>query len=333
MDQEHKNMATANLPKSSHFTLNRITDGVYACIHKPGGAAYSNAGIIDLGDRTILVDAFDTLAAGRDLRQAAEVLFDRPVDMIILTHPHSDHWIGASAFDPETTLLASKVTRQVCLEWGAEILEDFQKPSEFEQWLIDAEQQLQTEQDERVRAGIENSISHTRYVIAEMSEFQPRYADRTFDDVLSFQGANRYAELRSLGRGHSEDDAVLLLPRDRIAFIGDIGFFDSQPYLGFCDFDLYRQQLLYFQDSDFRVLVPGHGPVGGKEDVALQLEYFDVMEDLIGTVTQGGGTFDEAMQISLPEPFEKWLVGGMDRFEVNVRYLFTRFGGELPVEE
>lgn len=326
-------MPNDNLLESKHFTLKPLTNGVYACIHKPGGAAYSNAGIIDLGDRTLLVDAFDTLVAGRDLRHIAEGLFKRPVDTIILTHAHSDHWIGASVFDASTTLLASKTVRQVCLDWGAEKMEEFQDATGWEEWLKEAEEQLRTEQDERVRVGLENSITHTRYVMAEMAEFQPRYADQTFEDTVTFQGSKRNTELRSLGRGHSEDDAVLLLPQDRMAFIGDIGFFDTQPFLGFCDIDLYREQLLFFQDSDFKVLVPGHGPVGGKDDIALQLKYFDVMEDLVGKVAQRGGSFEEAMQITLPEPFDQWLIGGMERFKVNVRYLFARFGGEVPEEE
>jgi len=328
-----KLMPEENLPVSKHFTLKPLTSGVYACIHKPGGAAYSNAGIIDLGDRTLLVDAFDTMLAGRDLRQTAEGLFERPVETIILTHAHSDHWVGASIFEANTTLLASKTIRQVCLEWGAEMMEDIQNPTEWEEWLKDAEEQLQIEQDERVRVGLENSITHIRYVMAEMAEFQPRYADQTFEDTVTFQGSTRNAELRSLGRGYSEDDTVFLLPQDNIAFIGDVGFFDTQSFFGFCDIDLYREQLLIFQDSDFEVLVPGHGPVGGKDDVALQLKYFDVMEDLVGEVAQRGGSFEEAMQITLPEPFDKWLVGGMERFEVNVRYLFARFGGEVPEDE
>jgi cyclase len=318
---------------TEHFTLNPLADGVYACVHKPGGAAYSNAGIIDLGDRTLLVDAFDTLAAGRDLRQTAEALFGRPVETIILTHAHSDHWIGASAFDASTTLLASETTREVCLEWGAEIMEEFQNPADWETWIREAQEQLRTEKDERVRVGLENSIKRTRYAIAEMAEFQPRYADQTFEDPVTFRGSERNADLRSLGRGHSEDDAVLLLPQDQIAFIGDIGFFDTQPYLGFCDIDLYRQQMRIFQDPDFRVLVPGHGRVGGQDDIALQLKYLDVMEDLIGEVARRGGSFEEALQINLPEPYDKWLVGGMGRFEVNVRYLFARFGGQVPEEE
>ena len=326
-------MANDNLIESKHFILGQLTNGVYACIHKPGGAAYSNAGIIDLGDRTLLVDTFDTMVAGRDLRRVAEALFTRPVDTIVLTHAHSDHWIGASVFDASTTMFASKTVRQVCLEWGEEIVKEFQDATGWEEWLKETEEHLRTEEDERVRVGLEKSITRTRYAMAEIAEFQPRYADQTFEDTVAFQGNKRNAELRSLGRGHSEDDAVLLLPQDRIAFIGDIGFFDTQPFFGFCDIDLYRRQLLFFQDSDFQVLVPGHGPVGSKDDIALQLEYFDVMEGLVGKVAQRGGSFEEAIQITLPEPFNKWLTGGMERFKVNVRYLFARFGGEVPEEE
>ncbi len=320
------------LLESKHFTLKPLADGVYACIHKSGGAAYSNAGIIDLGGSTLLVDAFDTMAAGRDLRQTAEALFERPVETIILTHAHSDHWTGASVFDATTSLLASKTTRQVCFEWGAEIMEEIQNPAKWEDWLKEAEKQLRTEQDERVRVGLENSITRTHYVMAEMAEFQPRYADQTFEDTVIFQGSERKAELRSLGYGHSDDDAVLLLPQDRAAFMGDIGFFDTQPFFGFCDIEGYREQLLFFQDSEYQVLVPGHGPVGGKDDVAMQLKYFDVMEELVGKVAQRGGSFEEAMQLTLPKPFDEWLIGGMERFEVNVRYLFARLGGEVPEE-
>ena len=322
-----------NCPESKHFALEQLANGVYACTHRSGGAAYSNAGIIDLGNSTLLMDAFDTMVAGRDLRRTAEALFERPVDTIILTHPHSDHWIGASVFDKSTVLLASKKTRQVSLEWGEEIVEGFEDPTAWEEWIKEREMQLHTEKDESVRIGLENSIMRTRYVMAEMAEFQPRYADRTFEDTFRFQGVTRSAELRSLGRGHSEDDAVLLLPQERIAFIGDVGFFDTQPFLGFCDIALYREQMLLFQDSDYEVLVPGHGPVGSKDDIAMQLKYLDIMEELVGNVAQQGGSLEEAMQISLPEPFNKWLIGGMGRFEINVRYLFGHFGGELPEVE
>lgn len=320
-----------NLEESRHFTLEKLADGVYACLHKPGGAAYSNAGIIDLGDRTVVIDAFDTMAAGRDLRKTAETLFDRPVDTLVLTHPHSDHWVGASAFEPSTTMIATQITIKVCQEWGEGMMEDFQHPEEWEEWVSEMEEQLKTEQVESKRISLENSILRTRHTMAEMAEFRPRYADQTFEDTLVLKGSKRTAELRSYGRGHSEDDAALMLLEDQIAFIGDIGFFDTQPFLGFCEFDHYLAQLNFFQASDFKILVPGHGLVAySKEYLNLQIQYMDLMADFVGKVVQSGGTFEQAKKITLPAPFDKWLVGGTGRFETNIRYLFTHFGGEVP---
>lgn len=79
------------LPNSRHFRLEQSADGVYAAVHIDGGAAMSNAGIIDLGDRTLVFDAFFTPQAAEDLRSAAEEITGRPVDATISSHYHSDH--------------------------------------------------------------------------------------------------------------------------------------------------------------------------------------------------------------------------------------------------
>lgn len=326
-------MVKTPLFESDHFKLHHLAEGVFACTHKPGGGAYSNAGIVDLGGQTMVVDAFDTMAAGGDLRQAAEELFERPVKTIVLTHPHSDHWIGASAFDERSTLLCSATTRRVCLEWGAELIEEYQDYAAWDDYLEELQEKLNTVEDERVRAGLKNALARAQYVMAEMIDFQPRYADQTFDGKLEFKGKSRTAVLQSYGPGHSEDDAVLLLPQDGVAFIGDIGFFAEQPFLGFCDIERHRQQLEAVRKSGVQVLAPGHGRVGSVKDIDLQLEYMDVMEDLVGSVVKRGYSLEEALQIDLPEPFDKWLDGGMARFEVNVRKFFENCGGELPDEE
>ena len=286
-------------------------------------------------DRTLVVDTFNTRAAGRDLRQTAEALFERPVETAILTHAHLDHWIGACAFDDRTTLLASETARQGCLEWAPRVLEDFQRPCLMGRSGSKVhEQQLQTEQDPRLRGDLEHNLTFIRYVMAERTEFQPRIPDQTFEGTLTFQGSERQAELRSLGRGHSEDDSVLLLPQDGIAFTGDIGFFDTQPLLSrLRSSTSCASRCVSLPSLDFQTLVPGHGPVGGKDALALQLKYWDVLEDLVGRVAQRGGSLQEALQITLPEPFDQWLVGGMGMFEGNVRALFKRAGGEVPEEK
>lgn len=326
-------MSSTGIFQSEHFDLHRLAEGVFAAIAKVGGAAYSNAGIIDLGGRTLVIDAFDTMLAGQDLRQAAEDLFSRRIDFLGLTHSHNDHWIGASSFDKETTLIASETIREETMKWGQILKEEIQKPAEWKQWVAEMEEQLQTEEDERVRVGLELSITRVRYFMKEMSRFKPRYAEQSFTDNISFQGNKRRVELKSFGAGHSSDDIVFQLPDEGIAFIGDIGFFHQQPFMGVCDLDHWRVQLKELLSSTFKTLVPGHGPLGGSEELKLQLEYFDLMEDLIEKEVQKGNPVKEVLQIGLPEPFAGWQVGGMGRFEVNVKYLYKRAGGEIPEEE
>ena len=73
MDMDH------TLARTKHFRLERLVEGIYAAIHVDGGAAIGNAGIVDLGDRTLVYDTFFTPQAGEDLRAAAEALTGRPV--------------------------------------------------------------------------------------------------------------------------------------------------------------------------------------------------------------------------------------------------------------
>jgi cyclase len=78
----------------THFEIRALAEGVWAAIHKEGGAAYSNAGIVDLGGRVLLFDAFDMAVAGRELRQAILDLTGRAPTWVVNSHEHGDHWGG-----------------------------------------------------------------------------------------------------------------------------------------------------------------------------------------------------------------------------------------------
>lgn len=47
-------------PAAEHFTLEPLAEGIYSAIALPGGAAFCNAGIIDLGDHKLILDTFET---------------------------------------------------------------------------------------------------------------------------------------------------------------------------------------------------------------------------------------------------------------------------------
>src|SRR5512136_1696501 len=100
------------LPGSRHFRLEQLAEGVYAAIHRQGGGAIGNAGIVDLGDRTLVYDTFIAPRPAEDLKAAAEALTGRPVDTVIDSHWHSDHVWGNQVFGQDTDILSTEKTRR-----------------------------------------------------------------------------------------------------------------------------------------------------------------------------------------------------------------------------
>jgi cyclase len=319
---------SGRLPTSEHFELKQLAEGVYAAIATVGGAAYSNAGIIDLGDQTLVFDTFDSPQAADDLRVAAETLTGRPATYVIISHAHADHWCGNQVFAPHVPIITSQTIRQempAATAWLEELREN---PEELEQAIREAQERLGTEEDERQRASLQLSITRMGQRLAELSGLDMRLPNQTFTGTLVFHGTRRTAELREVAPAHTADDIYLILPEDRITFMGDLGFFQCQPFMVYCDPDAWVGQLEVMEGFDSEVFVPGHGPLGTRADLALQKEYILVLQDLLAQALDEGLTPEDVLQKPLPVPFDGWLYGGMARWEANVRSMYERLSGE-----
>lgn len=98
---------------SSHFTIEKLAEGVFAAIHNDdGGLAICNAGIIDLGDKTIVLDPFISPVAARDLKNQAELLTGKPVSIVVNLDLHNDHTNGNQVFVPEANIISTPNTRR-----------------------------------------------------------------------------------------------------------------------------------------------------------------------------------------------------------------------------
>lgn len=313
MDQANK-----ALPTSEHFELRQVAEGVYAAF------AFSNAGIIDLGGQTLIFDTFEVPAAGQDLRAAAEHVTGRPATYVVISHAHSDHWCGNQAFDPSVPIITAPTIRQempASITWLQELKED---PSELAAEIEADRESLKAETDPRQRASLERSIVRMGQVLEFLPTLELRFPNLTFDGKLRFHGTKRVAELLSVAPGHTACDAYLVLPEDRIMFMGDLGFLQSQPFMVYSDPPAWAAWLEETERSGIEVFVPGHGPLGTKDDLALQRQYMGLLEDLVGQVIREGGTVEDAVARPLPPPFDAWLHGGMARWEANVHTVFER---------
>lgn len=319
-----------NLPRAEHFELLELAEGVYAALGKAGSPTFSNAGLIDLGDQTLVLDAFELPSAGAELRAAAEQLTGRPVTAVILSHVHSDHSVGLQAFAAETPILSSPAIREGLPEAVGWVRHWQEHPDELEAALAAEWERLAATTDEPLRANIARGVARMEHLQAALPTLTFRPPDLTFDGCLTFYGSRRTVEVHTVEPGHTASDVYLLLPEDRICFMGDLGFFQSQPFMVFCDPQAWMAWLAQAEAFDVEVFVPGHGLPGTKADLARQRAYIAALEALVAGVLAEGGAVKEALARPLPG-FETWIAASAARWEANVYSSYERQSGQ-PVE-
>lgn len=264
-----------------HFAVEQLASGVWAAVHRtappaPDAWAISNAGIVDLGGRTLVFDAFLTAAAAADLREAAEELTGRPPEMLVLSHAHNDHAWGSSQF-PEATLLSSARARAQLIADGDEEIASYRDAltERLAFWATAAEGD-----DPLAREDAAFFLPYWRGLAESLPTVALRLPDLAVEGRLDVHGTDRRIEIRTVDRAHSDGDLVMVLPDEGIVFCGDLLFVGCHPFLGDGDLNGLRRALTLLGGVGARRFVPGHGPVGVTDDLAVLSAYLDDVQRL-----------------------------------------------------
>jgi cyclase len=310
------------LPLSEHFTVNEIASGVYALIASAGGGAGSNAGIIDLGDQILVFDTFMTPLAAGDLKKACEQLTGRLPTWVINSHAHSDHVCGNQVFSAQIPILSTLSTRQAIPGMTAYLMELKANPANLEKELQADLSRLEKETDPDQCARLSTAVSRQRFSLASLAILDIRLPDTTFENEIVFSGQKRTAILRAQGKGHTDGDACLFLREEQVIFLGDLGFFQTQPFMASCTPGAWLKQLEDFKKTDFQCFVPGHGPVGTKADLTQMIAYITSIDQLVAQVHTQGKSVEELLQLPVPAPYDAASPNERRRFERNLRALY-----------
>lgn len=284
---------------STHFTLQALAEGVYAALHKPGGGAIANAGIVDLGECTLVFDTFISHLAARELCLAAELMTGNPVAYVINSHYHNDHIRGNQAFK-EAQIIATQETidllhtaGQAELEWDTH-----QIPARLEEYKA----QFAAAQDDQTRDRLRFWLDTYQTIVDSLPRLEIKYQERTFADHLILEGSQRRVEVISYGPAHTGSDAILWLPQEKIAFLADLLFVGCHPYLPDGDPQAWIAILAKIKNLQPKTLVPGHGPQGRVKDLELMVAYINLVIDIALQKTAGV----EISLENLPHPFREW---------------------------
>ncbi len=307
--------------QSEHFNLVEVSSGIYAAIDNENGTAFGNAGIINMGNGSLVFDTCITPAAGRDLRDAAEQLTGQPVRWVINSHFHNDHIRGNQAFAADTPIIRTVQTRELIATAGVEQLRSDQDNALGLMQQFQA--QYDSSDDPAVHARLDPIINFYRGIAASLPEIRLRLPDITFEDRLVIDGSVRRAEVLSYGGGHTGNDAFLLLPDDGIAFLSDLLFIEFHPLLANGDPDALLRYLDRLLALDVQQVVPGHGPVGTLEDVQTLCGYLQTVMALTSSLVEAGKSADEIAAMPVPEAYANWSFPNF--FAASMRFLHEWF--------
>ncbi|MBC7877406.1 MAG: MBL fold metallo-hydrolase [Anaerolineales bacterium] len=310
-------MTPKTFPQSEHITLHELADGVYAALAQEYGLGASNSGIVDLGDRTLVFDTTLSPASAADLRNAAEYLTGRPVDCVLNSHWHLDHVLGNTVFAPETEFYATTRTSEIMVEKIPENILELKKhwPEQQAEWA----EKAKMAKDEAERVDYEDGVRFAQKIIDTFLQLELRLPDRTFTDRIEFKGTKRSVEFVTYGGGHTDSDAILHLPAERIVFSGDLLVIKFHPSLIDGRPREWLDILAKIKLLDPVQLVPGHGRLGTLVDVTSIERYINEILQMAEKNWGEGGTAESAAALQPPTFTEGW--NNIEGFALNMKFL------------
>jgi len=237
----------------------RVFTRRYAFLDQQIGAILTDAGPVIVDTRSAGPHGLEILANLRELTAL-------PVAAVVNTHHHWDHTFG------------NAVCRPVPI-WGH----------------VRCAARLQ-EQGERMRREVMADYPDLADDVGTVVLDAP---DRTFgDEGATMELGGRAIALRYLGRGHTDNDIVVVVPDAEVLFAGDLlengatpAFGDGYPL----DWPATVEAMARFPAQAF---VPGHGDVGARAFLERSLDELRALADLARLVHVGEIGLEEACRRS-----------------------------------
>ena len=158
-----------------------------------------------------------------------------------------------------------------------------------------------------------------------------RIPNLSFSEKLTLHQDATNIELINLGPAHTVGDTLVYLPNEKILFAGDIGSFGVTPLHG----SGYAAGVIKTCDKilemDVVTIVPGHGPVGGKTELAEMRDYFILIQREGKKHYDAGVTAGRAAaEIDLGK-YNSWV--DVDRISTNMARMYSEFSGTISPDQ
>jgi cyclase len=272
----------SRLPGQDLFEFRRVAPDVFMAIPRPERWTNSNAGVIILDDGVLIVDSHGSPRAAQALIRQLRQMTKKPVRYVVNTHFHPDHVYGNQAYTAAwpagVEIISSELTRQHLERLGAQWLRE--ELDSLPGTIAHLRDSLARANDPTIRDTLAQQFRDTEARLRDVRALHLTLPTVTFDRSLIIRRGQRAVQLLYLGRGHTEGDVVVYLPRERVVVTGDL-LTGWAPYMG----DSYPydwiQTLRHLEALDFEFVIGGHGDLlTGKGPCQLWADYLtDLMQE------------------------------------------------------
>ncbi len=288
--------------------LHELGDGLYAYLQPDGGWGWSNAGLIDAGGTSLLVDTLYDHRLTREMLDAMAHVTERsPIDQAMNTHGNPDHCFGNDLLPSATEIYATKAAAEELALLSPAVL----------QGLKDAD--LGPE----INAFVEHAFGPF-----DFEGIQLRPASTTFVGSLDVQVGDRPVRFLEVGPAHTEGDAIVHVPDAGVVFTGDILFVEGTPMVWAGPFSNWIRACDVILELGARVLVPGHGPVTDESGVRDVQRYLRHVHAEARKRFDAGMTVEEAADDIDVSDFDDW--NDVERIAANVGTAYRELDPSLP---
>jgi cyclase len=294
--------AQTNTPLvSGAHRFEQVADGIFYATASGTMNVGANSPIIVSGDEALVIDSETSPAAGRALIADLKAITAKPVRVVVDSHYHYDHAFGNQVFGPDVQIIGHDNTwRRLSTNETLQQYTFLNSVNPVPARVEALKQRIAQEADPQQKATLERQVANSLAYVEQVKEVKVTPPNLTFGQSMTLHRGGREIRLLYLGRGHTDTDVVLYLPKERIVCTGDL--MESVPsYMG----DSYPEEwigtLERLKGIDFDTVMPGHGVVfkGKAKITAFQNYLKDVMTQVTALRKQGLSADEAAAKVDL----------------------------------
>jgi cyclase len=288
--------------------LHEVGEGFYAYLQPDGSWGWSNAGLVAGGESAVLIDTLFDLRLTEsmlcEMRRAVPAAAQ--IETLVNTHGNGDHCFG-------NQLLAG--SRIVATEQAAAEMSEL--PPAAMAALVAQAPQMGELGEFFLRCFSPFDFEHIELTLPS----------ETFSGELELSVEGVELSVIEVGPAHTRGDALVHAPGARVLFSGDILFSHAHPiawagpvshWIAACDRNLAL---------DVAVIVPGHGPIAGPDEVRELRAYFEYLYEHARASHSAGMSALQAARALAADRWAGW--GEAERLVVNLANIYAEIDAEI----